>query len=216
MTGWAAGRARRWLACAGIVSVFVAGAPPASAEVRRLVVTARQDVLSGEYEKLSGTAELELDPAHPANASIVDLDRAPRNARGRVEASADVMVLRPRRPSGRGSPALLEVSNRGGKAVLPYFNRAAWSRDPVRDADFGDRLLMRLNLTSSGSAGSSTCRPSRISFAFALRSPETAAVRSRDSSAATGRSMGRPQRCHSPTATTWPIPWPTRSIPTMC
>jgi hypothetical protein len=147
MSGWTAGRARRWLACAGIVSVFVAGAPPASAEVRRLVVTARQDVLSGEYEKLSGTAELELDPAHPANASIVDLDRAPRNARGRVEASADVMVLRPRRPSGRGSPALLEVSNRGGKAVLPYFNRAAWSRDPVRDADFGDRLLMRLNLT---------------------------------------------------------------------
>jgi Alpha/beta hydrolase domain len=139
--------ARRGLAVAGLALVLLAGAHPATAEVRRLVVTARQDVLGGDYEKLSGSVELELDPAHPANAVIVDLDRAPRNARGRVEASADFVVLRPRRPPGRGSTALLEVSNRGGKAVLPYFNRAAWSNDPATDTDFGDRLLMRLNLT---------------------------------------------------------------------
>ena len=94
------------------------------AEVRRLVVSAREDVLGGDYEKLRGTVEYELDPTHPANAGIVDLDRAPRNARGRVEASADFMVLRPRRPPARGATALLEVSNRGGKALLPYFNRA--------------------------------------------------------------------------------------------
>ena len=91
--------------------------------------------------------ELELDPAHPANAVIVDLDRAPRNARSRVEASADFMVLRPRRPPARGATALLEVSNRGGKALLPYFNRAPRRLDPTEPADFGDRLLMRLNLT---------------------------------------------------------------------
>jgi hypothetical protein len=110
-------------------------------------VTSRQDVLGGEYEKLAGTVELELDPAHPANARIVDLGLAPRNARGRVEASADFMVLRPRRPPARGSTALLEVSNRGGKALLPYFARAAWSLDPTTADDFGDRLLTRLNLT---------------------------------------------------------------------
>ena len=130
-----------------LAAVLLAAAPMASAEVSRLVVTAREDVLGGDYEKLRGTVELELDPAHPANARIVDLALAPRNARGRVQASADLMVLRPRRPGPRGSTALLEVSNRGGKAVLPYFNRATWSRDPTRDADFGDRLLMRLNLT---------------------------------------------------------------------
>src|SRR3989442_577867 len=117
------------------------GLPPA------VYGSARQDVLGGEYEKLAGTVDLDLDPAHPANALIVDLDKAPRNARGRVEASADFMVLRPRRPPARGSVALLEVSNRGGKALLPYFNRAAWSRDPSTAADFGDRLLMRLHLT---------------------------------------------------------------------
>ena len=135
----------RW--ALALVALLVAMTAPAGAEVRRLVVSSRQEILGGDYEKLAGTVELELDPTHPANAVIVDLERAPHNARGRVEASADFMVLRPRRPSGRRSPALLEVSNRGGKAALPYFNRAAWSLDPTTDADFGDRLLMRLNLT---------------------------------------------------------------------
>jgi hypothetical protein len=121
------------------------GAAPA--EVRRVVVTSRQDVLGGEYEKLAGTVELELDPVHAANARIVDLGLAPRNARGRVEASADFMVLRPRRLAARGSPALLEVSNRGGKALLPYFTRGTWTLDPSRSEDFGDRLLTRLGLT---------------------------------------------------------------------
>ena len=130
-----------------VVVVILAAAGTANAEVRRLVVSTREEVLGGDYEKLGGTGELELDPAHPANAAIVDLDRAPRNARGRVEASADFMVLRPRRPPARGSTALLEVSNRGGKALLPYFNRATWSLDPSTAEDFGDRLLMRLHLT---------------------------------------------------------------------
>jgi hypothetical protein len=119
----------------------------AQAEVQRVVVASREEVLGGEYQKLAGTVYLELDPAHAANARIVDLARAPRNARGRVEASADFMVLRPRRPPARGSTALLEVSNRGGKALLPYFTRAAWSLDPARHEDFGDRLLTRLGLT---------------------------------------------------------------------
>jgi hypothetical protein len=132
---------------AAVLVLVLAGAATASGEVRRVVVSARQDVLSGEYEKLRGTVELELDPTHPANAGIVDLERARRNTRGRVEASADVMVLRPRRPPARGSMALLEVSNRGGKALLPYFNQASWRLDPTADGDFGDRLLMRLNLT---------------------------------------------------------------------
>jgi len=139
----------RWLALgvAGVAGIAIAAVAPASAEVRRVVVSVRQDVLGGTYEKLGGTVELELDPAHPMNGGIVDLARAPRNERGRVQASADFMVLRPRQPLTKRSPALVEISNRGGKAVLPYFNRAPWSLDPASDEDFGDRLLMRLGLT---------------------------------------------------------------------
>ncbi len=94
------------LALAALMTLIVTMAAPATAEVRGLVVNTRQALPGGDYEKLGGTVELELDPTHPANAVIVDLERAPRNARGRVEASADFMVLRPRRPSERGKAFL--------------------------------------------------------------------------------------------------------------
>src|SRR5258708_16906941 len=111
-------------AAVAVLVLLLIAAASASAEVRRVIVSTRQEVLGGDYEKLDGTVELELDPTHPANAAIVDLDRAPRNARGRVEASADFMVLRPRRPPAPGAPPLLERRTRGGQALLPPFHRA--------------------------------------------------------------------------------------------
>src|SRR5215510_4693794 len=50
---------------------------------------------TGTYERLTGTAYFEVDPNDPLNAVIVDLDRAPRNARGRVEFSAPFFILKP-------------------------------------------------------------------------------------------------------------------------
>jgi len=42
---------------------------------------------TGPYEKLTGTAYFEVDPNHPRNAVIVDVDNAPRNSHGMVEFS---------------------------------------------------------------------------------------------------------------------------------
>ncbi len=129
-------------------------ARPAAATVSRVTVQSRQDVLGGRpfgtaggYEKLVGVVEFALDPANGVNARIVDLPHAPRDASGRVTASANFMVLRPKAMPRERAVALLEVSNRGGKAVLPYFARAAWSADPAADAEFGDALPLRLGLT---------------------------------------------------------------------
>ena len=44
----------------------------------------------GSYIRMIGTAYGELDPQHPRNAVIVNLAKAPRNARGCVEYAADV------------------------------------------------------------------------------------------------------------------------------
>ena len=52
----------------------------------------------GAYERLDGVAIGELDPAHPGNRGIVNLDKAPRNARGRVEYRSDICILRPTDP----------------------------------------------------------------------------------------------------------------------
>jgi hypothetical protein len=150
-----AARGRLWrLAIAGLTGLALLLSAPLEAEVRRLEVERRQDVLQGRafgeagpYEKLVGTVLFAVDPALPANARIVDLDRAPRAADGTVEAWADFMVLRPKRPGqGRGA-ALLEVSNRGGKAALAYFNGARSSLDPSAPEHFGDGLLLRQGLT---------------------------------------------------------------------
>jgi len=87
----------------GLVLFSLLAAPPASAIVSRLTVESRQDVLGGRpfgtagaYEKLVGVVEFALDPANSANAAIVDLTGAPRDANGRVTASANFVVLRPK------------------------------------------------------------------------------------------------------------------------
>ena len=50
---------------------------------------------AGAYERLTGTAYFDVDPADPLNAVIVDLENAPRNARGRVEFSTPFFILKP-------------------------------------------------------------------------------------------------------------------------
>ena len=79
---------------------------PANADVTRLEIVRREVVLNGQafgavgpYEKLVGTVHFALDPALPANAGIVDLTLAPRNARGLVEFSADFYLLKPVDPA---------------------------------------------------------------------------------------------------------------------
>jgi hypothetical protein len=148
--------ARRLLAAllgSALLSLVIV--PSASAIVSRLTVESRGDVLGGRpfgtaggYEKLAGVVEFALDPANAANAAIVDLANAPRDASGRVIASANFMVLRPKAMPRERAVALLEVSNRGGKAALPYFARAAaWSANPATEAELGDALPLRLGLT---------------------------------------------------------------------
>src|SRR5262249_8127417 len=49
----------------------------------------------GPYERLHGTIFGELDPTHPLNVGIVNLDRAARNAHGNVEYQSDFRILKP-------------------------------------------------------------------------------------------------------------------------
>ncbi len=126
----------------------------ARAEVTRVEISSRQDVLNGKafgtvgaYEKLKGTVYFAVDPNNTHNKIIVDLDKAPRNAVGKVEFSADIFILRPKDPS-RGNGALIfDIPNRGNKGVLSAFNRAKGSADPTTEEEFGDGLLMRQGYT---------------------------------------------------------------------
>jgi hypothetical protein len=75
---------------------------------------------AGRYERIDAVVRIAADPAHPHNASIVDLDRAPRDGAGRVHFEADLILLRPV-DAGRANRNLLSyVVNRGRTAILPF------------------------------------------------------------------------------------------------
>src|ERR1700674_1062339 len=97
-----------------LVVLVLALAPGAiRAEVTRVEISSRQDVLGGKsfgtvgsYEKLSGKVYFAVDPNNSHNKIIADLDKAPRNAQGKVEFSADIFIVRPKDPS-HGNSSLI-------------------------------------------------------------------------------------------------------------
>lgn len=124
------------------------------AEVTRVEISSRQDVLGGKtfgevgaYEKLSGKVYFAVAPENPHNRFIADLDKAPRNSQGKVEFSADVFILRPKDQARGNGVLLFDVVNRGNMTLLYIFNHATTSADPSTEAEFGDGLLMRQGYT---------------------------------------------------------------------
>jgi hypothetical protein len=124
--------------------------------VVRLDMTRREPVLDGAafkgtggtgsaYEKIEGVLHFSSDPAARPNEPIADLGLAPRNARGLVEYSADLYLLRPL--DGGRHRLLLDVPNRGRKIALGMFNSTPRSNDPTSREDFGNGFLMRHGYT---------------------------------------------------------------------
>ena len=142
--------------CSKLALAFTlaAAAVPADARVLRVTVERREPVLGGRrfglagaYETLVGTVEFALDPSHPRNQAVVDLERAARNPQGEVLFSADFYLIKPV-DFARGNGRLYyEVPNRGGKGILRRLQFARSSLDPREEADFGDGWLMRQGFT---------------------------------------------------------------------
>jgi Alpha/beta hydrolase domain len=116
-------------------------------ESRAPILQGKEFGAVGAYEKLEGVVTFALDPSNAANTKIVDLDKAPHNMEGLVYAQANFMVLQPVDASKAAGVGVLEVSNRGGKALLPYFNGGSHTNDPAKEQDFGDGFLMRRGYT---------------------------------------------------------------------
>lgn len=138
-----------------LLALLVALAPlTARAGATRVEIASKQDVLGGKafgatgaYEKLVGKIYFAVDPNNPRNKIIADLDKAPRNAQGKVEFSADIFILRPKDASKGNGVVFMDIPNRGGKGLLSTFNRARGSPDPTTEEEFGDGLLLREGYT---------------------------------------------------------------------
>ncbi len=128
---------------------------PAAADARlvKLEIAQREVVAdgmafgdAGAYEKLSGRAWFEIDPSLLRNKAVFDIDRAPLNGQGKVEFSADMVILKPV-DLARGSNTLFfEVNNRGRKISFGRMHDTAADanmNDPLSPRDFGNGFLMR-------------------------------------------------------------------------
>jgi hypothetical protein len=116
----------------GIVVLVLLSPGGALAEVTRLEIATREPYLEarafdgiGPYERLRGKVFFAVDPANPANETVIDLELAPRNGSGRVEFSSDVELLRPKDLSRANGAVLYDVNNRGNKVALGMFNTGA-------------------------------------------------------------------------------------------
>mgnify|MGYP006171086025 CR=1 FL=1 len=140
----------------GVVLGIILILPPApgSAELTRVEITKRVDVLNGKpfgdagpYEKLHGKAYFAVDPANPRNAVIADIDLAPRNGEGKVEFSADLFILKPKDPARGNGVVFFDVINRGRFRLLSTFSAGDAADDPTTEAHFGDASLLLQGFT---------------------------------------------------------------------
>ncbi len=100
---------------------------------------------TGPYRLLTGTANFAVDPSHPRNGAITDLDLAPRDLGGLVRFSADFAMLQPVNPDLGNRRILFDVVNRGRKTALSLNNVP--TADPTAPLTPGNGFLMRHGYT---------------------------------------------------------------------
>jgi hypothetical protein len=138
---------------AGVIVVSLAAAPGAEARTTRVVFTRVESPTFGgqsfgtvgQFEKLVGVAYGEVDPGDPHDAIIQDLELAPRNARGMVEYSTDVYVIKPLDMSKGNGMLFYNVHNRGNKGGLNTFNLGTAGGNEPTGA--GDGFLQKMGYT---------------------------------------------------------------------
>src|SRR5919108_6517880 len=140
------------LAALAIV-LILAAAHMAEGAITHLEITRVEPAFSGAafgrvgtYEHVIGRAHGEVDPTQPANAIIQDIALAPRNARGRVEYSTDIEILKPTDMARGNGVLVFDVVNRGNKGGLGSYN-AGEVGPGNRLLKPGDGFMMRQGYT---------------------------------------------------------------------
>lgn len=155
---------KRWLCVSLVLSSLLLGITNGKSfgEVVSFEVKSRQPYADGRqfgergaYERWRGTVHFAVDPAAEANAQVVDLKLAPRNAQGRVEFSADLEILAPADLAKSNGAVFYEVNNRGNPICLGQLNgggddflfrqgfMVAWSGWIAETLPGGNRLRLK-------------------------------------------------------------------------
>jgi hypothetical protein len=147
---------RHLLSAIVLIAGILALAPPSAAKVIKFEITrvespafeGRSFGAVGTYDRIVARATIAVSPDDPHNKIVVDLDTAPRDAQGLVEAVTDVEILRPTNAANGNRRLFYEALNRGGKLGLALFNdNPVVVNDLVKAADAGNGFLMNHGYT---------------------------------------------------------------------
>jgi Alpha/beta hydrolase domain len=166
---------RHWLSAIVLIAGIIGLANPSAAKVVKFEIVrvespafeGRSFGSVGTYDRIIARATVAVAPDDPHNTIIVDLDRAPRNAQGLVEAVTDVEILRPTVAANSNRRLFYEVLNRGGKLGFALFNDVpAVVNDLAKATDAGNGFLMNRGYTMvwSGWQGDIAPGAGRITF----------------------------------------------------
>jgi len=149
----------------------------------------------GPFERLDGRVYFEVDPNDPLNAVIVNLDKAPRNAKGMVEFSAPFFIVKPKDLARGNRKIFYGINNRGNNIE---FGHATWPAVPQgTPIETGDNLALRLGFAyvDAGWAGDVETTATRLGAKLPLAvgpngSPIVAPIRIEyEATASTGYTM---------------------------
>jgi hypothetical protein len=139
----------------------------------------------GAYERLHGMVYGALDPGHPLNVGITNLDKAPRNASGLVEYQSEFRILKPIEQRRGNFCLIYDVPNRGNQPIMPRLNAAPDGGHPPHA---GNGFLMRQGFTVvwSGWQGDVPPGNDRLTACFPIVPDVTGIVREEFVAEATG------------------------------
>lgn len=107
------------------LSLFIVSIGPLNARVTQLEIIETIPIANGKkfgdigaYEKISGIAYFEIAPDHKRNKTIADINRAPVNANGNIEFSAEFEILRPVNSQKASGVLFIETPSQGQKLSL--------------------------------------------------------------------------------------------------
>lgn len=103
---------------------------------------------TGPYRMITAHARGTLDPDAEALRAIVNLDKAPRNARGLIEYDTTLCILRPEDPARGNGRMLYEANNRGRKQLFRFFCDAPTAGGRLsQPTDIGNAFVLRRGYT---------------------------------------------------------------------
>ena len=98
----------------------------------------------GPYRRTDGVVTFGVDPDNAANAAIVDLELAPRDADGRVLFRSDFTLIAPEEPDRGNGGLIVDVVNRGRRyGMSSMFNMGEAPPEGSGDIPAGDGFLYR-------------------------------------------------------------------------